>query len=96
MACLKDFPWWPSVWTNEADASHTTAEISEQAVFTNARRLSDGLTMAVEQNGVAYTAKITAHLSEDFLILLRHILLQHRGEPMKVVENFDIGFSQLT
>ena len=80
MACLKDFPWWQSEWTDDAGASHTTAEISEQAVLTNARRLSDSLNLTVELDGVVYTAKFTATLSEDFLILLRHILLQHRGK----------------
>lgn len=96
MTRLRDFSWWPNSWTNEAGASLTTAEIKQHGVLTNARRLFDGLSLTVDHNGVVYTAKITAHLSEDFLILLRHILLQHWGEPMKVVENFDIGFGHLT
>ena len=95
MACLRDFPWWPSDWTNAAGASLPTAEIREHGVLQNASRRSDNLTLTVELNGVTYTAKITAQLSEDFLILLRHILLQHWGETMEAVENVYVGFNPL-
>ena len=95
MACLKDFPWWPSVWTNKAGASLTTAEIKEHGVLKNASRRSDNLTLTVELNGAVYTAKIAIELSEDFIILLRHILLQHWGEAMEAVENVDVGFNHL-
>jgi hypothetical protein len=49
----------------------------------------------VELNGVTYTAKIATQLSEDFLILLRHMLLQHWGEALEAVENVDVGFNHL-
>ena len=61
----------------------------------NASRRSDNLTLTVELNGVTYTAKIATQLSEDFLILLRHMLLQHWGEALEAVENVDVGFNHL-
>jgi len=64
-------------------------------VFTNARSLPGGLTLVVDYTGVIYTAKIGAHLSEDFLFLLRHILMQHLGEPISAVEHFDVNFGDL-
>lgn len=65
----------------------------ENGVLKNVRTQPGGLTLMVDQNGVIYTARIVTNLSEDFLILLRHILLQHRGEPMDVVENIEIDFN---
>jgi hypothetical protein len=95
MACLRDFSWWPTDWTNVAKgASLPAVEIRERAVLKNAR-LSEGVILTVELNGVIYTAKITVRLSEDFLILLRHILLQHWGELIATVENAEIGFDYL-
>lgn len=95
MACLTDFSWWPTDWTNDAQgASLPAKEIRERGVLKNAR-LSEGLILTVELNGVIYTAKITTRLSTDFLILLRHILLQHWGELITTVENAEIGFDYL-
>jgi hypothetical protein len=95
MACLRDFSWWPIDWTNDAQhASLPAEEIRERGVLKNAR-LCEGLVLAVELNGVIYTAKITTRLSTDFLILLRHILLQHWGEPITNVEDVEIGFDYL-
>jgi hypothetical protein len=58
--------------------------------------LPRGLLLVVDDNGVICTATIASNLSADFFILLRHILLQHWGEPMEVVENIDLNFGQLT
>ena len=49
----------------------------------------------VEHNGVICTAQIGSQLSEDFLILLRHILLQHWGEGVSVVEDIEVNFDDL-
>jgi hypothetical protein len=95
MSCLKDFSWWPTQWTNAKVASLTTEEIKQQGVLKNARLSAEGLTLVSELNSVVYTAEITARLSEDFMILLRHILLQHWGEPITNVENVEIGFDYL-
>jgi len=96
MARLKDFPWWPRAWVTEKGSSPATAEISKHGVLKNVRRFVGGLTLLVDYNGVIYTAIIDSNLSEDFLILLRHIMLQKWGEPMEVVESSDIGFDYLT
>ena len=65
----------------------------KNGVLKNVRTQPGGLTLMVDQNGVVYTARIVNNLSEDFLILLRHILLQYRGEPMDVVKNIEIDFN---
>jgi hypothetical protein len=92
MTCLKEFPWWPTAWVEERGGSASPTEVSKDAVLKNARRVPGGLTLVVDHNGVTYTAQIAVHLSEDVLILLRHILLQHWGEPLAAVENFDVNF----
>ena len=96
MARLRDFPWWLSTWVSKTGSSPATAEMSKHGVLKNVRLLRDGITLIMDHNGVIYTSKITPHLSEDFLILLRHILLQQWEQPMEVVENSDIGFDHLT
>lgn len=92
MTCLGAFPWWPTAWVPEKSASVAPTDISKDAVLTNARRVPGGLTLVADQNGVIYTATVGSHQSEDFLILLRHILLQHWGEPISAVEDFDVSF----
>ncbi len=93
MSQLKDFGWWPNVWIDETGNSSTPTEISNDAVLKNVRRTFGSLTLVADRNGVIYTATLGSHLSEDFLILLRHILLQHLGEPISGVEQFDVTLS---
>ena len=97
MAQLRYCGWWPNGWLDESGGfPATAAEIRKGGVLKNARPVPDGLTLMVDHNGVTYTAQIAANLSEEFLILLRHILLQHWGEPMEAVEDIDIGFDELS
>ena len=93
MACLRDYSWWPNAWVDDRSPALTTSEIRQDAVLKNVRRAGNELTLVVEQNGVIYTAQIGSQLSEDFLILLRHILLQHWGEPIADVESVEINFN---
>ena len=95
MTRLKDFPWWPTVWVNERGASLAPAELSTDGTLKNARPTGNsGLSLIVDYRGIIFTAIISRPptLSQDSLILLRHILLQHWGEAMCVVENIDIHF----
>jgi len=87
---LRDCSWWPNAWLDDASGSLSSSEIRKHGVLKNARRMGNELTLMVEYNGVTYKAIINPNLSEDFLILLRHILLQHWGQPMDVVENIEI------
>ena len=95
MAPLKDLPWWPTVWVSQTGDSHTSAEISRDGVLKNVRLLDNGLSLVVDYKGVVCTGVITrpSDLSQDSLILLRHILLQCWGQPMDVLENIDIDLS---
>jgi hypothetical protein len=92
MARLRDFAWWPSTWMCESGSCPAPSVEDKNGVLKNVRTQPGGLTLMVDQNGVIYTARIVTDLSEEFLILLRHILLQHWGEPMDVVENIEIDF----
>jgi hypothetical protein len=95
MTHLKDFPWWPTVWVSERGPSHSSAEISTDGVLKNARPIgTSGLKLIVDDKGDVFTGIIQwpPTLSEDSLILLRHILLQHWGKPMSFVENIEIDF----
>ena len=65
------------------------------AVLKNVRRSTNHLTLMVEQDGTICTAQIGSQLSEDFLILLRHILLQHCGKHIEDVGDFEANFSGL-
>jgi hypothetical protein len=80
------------MWEAETGNSPTPPEISKDAVLKNARFSNDGLSLTAEHNGVVYTGIIarSLNLSEDFLIMLRHFLMQHWGDPIEVVENFDL------
>jgi len=60
------------------------------------RCFTNRLTLVVDYNGVFYRAEIYGNPSDDFLIRLLHILLQHQGEPMEMVENIEIDFDHLT
>ena len=95
MARLRDYSWWPNAWANNGGRALTSSEIRQDAVLKNVRRAGKVLTLMVEHNGVICTAQIGSPLSEDFLILLRHILLQHWGEPIADVETVEINFSGL-
>lgn len=62
-------------------------------IFQNARHVPDGLSLEAEHDGVICTAIISsAKLSQDDLILLRHILLQHCGKEMRIVADLNIDF----
>ena len=95
MPYLKDFQWWPTSWIAQEFNAPTPAEISKDGILQNAQMLDWGLQLVVDYKGVVCTATIIPRLSNDRLILLRHILLQHYGEPMKVVEKIDMDFDQL-
>jgi len=96
MTRLRDFSWWPNAWSSENVSSHTPIDtIRGKGVLKNVRRMGNELTLILECNGATCTAKIGSHLSEDFVILLRHILLQHWGEPISAVEEFEVDFGDL-
>lgn len=86
MARLGDFSWWPSSWSDQNGASFTSID----GVLRNVRRSGKELILILENNGSMIMAQVNPQNSEDFVILLRHILLQHIGEPMSVVENIDM------
>jgi hypothetical protein len=93
MTWLGNFSWWPNVWVNDANRSFTSSEINKTAVLKNVRRTGNDLILFAEHGGVVYTGKINTQLSEDFLILLRHILLQHWGEPLSAVKDVEVNFA---
>src|SRR5262245_459856 len=89
---LRDFPWWPNVWYDKANRSVSPTAIQNEAVLTNVKLSDTRLTFISQMNGTTFTAKTDDFvLSIDFLILLRHILLQHYGEPISAVENIAIA-----
>src|SRR5262245_2033704 len=92
---LCEFPWWPKTWTDEWGRSPDPIELRETAVLKYARKSDDDLIVILEHEGAICTAKI-AQLSEDFVILLRHILLRHCGEPISAVENIEVTFGEPT
>ena len=96
MRHLRDFTWWPNAWLDEASRSLSSSEIRKDGVLIIVRHFTNRLTVVVDYHGVIYTAAIHSNLSDDFLIRLRHILLQHQGEPMEMVENIEIDFDHLT
>lgn len=93
MTRLRDFSWWPNTWFTENGDSHAAIDIRKNGVLTNVRRMGNELMLIMEFNGATLTANIDSHLSADFLILLRHILLQHWGETLSVVENLQLDLS---
>src|SRR5262245_18660872 len=95
MPRLCDSPWWPNTWINEMGGSRSHSEIRKSGVLKNVRRSKDQLTLIVECNGAICTAQIDSQLSADFAVLLRHVLLQHWGQPISVVENIEIEFAKL-
>jgi hypothetical protein len=95
MTRLKELPWWPTIWIAQTGNAPTATEISKNGALNNVQRLPNGLTLLVDHNGIICTAIVNPALSEDALILLRHILLQYRGQPMEVVEAIDIDFQNL-
>ena len=64
-------------------------------VLKNVRRKDNELLVIVEHGGDVRTARIASQLSFDFLILLRHILLQHWGESLSTVQNIEVDFGGL-
>jgi len=54
----------------------------------------DLVSIASEHAGVLFKATITsAKLSEEDLILLHHILMQHHGEEMSIIASLNIDLS---
>src|SRR5512135_1030674 len=90
MPQLKTLPWWPTAWIAETGDTITPEEIRKNGVLINVRRFSNALTLVVDVKGATCKETVGPALSEDRLILLRHILLQHYGEPMEAVEDLDI------
>jgi hypothetical protein len=96
MTRLKELPWWPTIWIAQTgNAAPTATEISKNGALNNVQRLPNGLTLLVDLSGVICKATVSPALSEDALFLLRHILLQYRGQPMAVVEAIDIDFQNV-
>jgi hypothetical protein len=92
MTSLNKFQWWPKYWLAQAGSNPTTAEISKHGTLTNVQMLDGSLRLVVDYMGTSCTGTISPGLSKDALILLRHILLQHYGERMEIVEQIDIDF----
>jgi hypothetical protein len=87
---LRQYPWWPTTWVSTTGRSASNDEIVEHGIFQNARRSAAGLILEAVYQGLSYTGTIRSpDLSQDDLVLLRHILLQHYGEPMRVVASLD-------
>jgi hypothetical protein len=95
MTRLGDFSWWPTVWVDNRNLSFPLSQLRTKAVLTNVRRTGTDLVLFVEHDGLVCTGKISAPLSEDFLILLRHVLLQHWSEPLSAVEDVQVNFDSL-
>src|SRR5262245_47384418 len=93
MSRLRDLSWWPTTWLDEKGLPISPAP--SDGILKNIRRVNNDLLLIVDHNGGIYTATISSHLSEDFLILLRHILLQHWGNPLSAVEDLEIDFSRI-
>ena len=94
MTKLRDFSWWPSAWIDKSGGSISPTEITN-APLKNVRRAGRELILMVEHNGSVCTATFGSSLSEDLIILLRHILLQHWGEPVSAVEHIEIDLAAL-
>ena len=82
------------MWRAERGNAPIPEEISKHGLLKSVRRLPDGLAFAVDYKGVVCTTTITPRISEDNLILLRHVLIQYWGQPMEVVEAIDIDFEK--
>jgi hypothetical protein len=95
MTQLKEFPWWPTIWSAEKGNDPTPAEIAKHGVLKNVRRVSHTLTLVIDHKGVICTAIIVPNVCEDILILLRHILLQHCGESIELVEKIEFDLQSL-
>ena len=93
MTRFRDFPWWPNAWVDDENQWLSTSELRKTAVLKNVRKMGAEIALIVEHNGASYTAKVDSQLSADFLILLRHILLQNWGQPLSVVEDIEVDFS---
>jgi hypothetical protein len=54
--------------------------------------LKNCLVLEVEHRGklCAATIEVSPNLTEEDLILLRHILLQHHGEEMRIIADLNI------
>jgi|GEM_PF-7049061 len=92
MARLLDYPWWPRDWRRGERGPAKPPEV-RKAVLKNVRRGAHDLTLIAEYNGVIFTATIGSQLSDEFLILLRHILLQHWGDTISDVETLEADFA---
>lgn len=96
MPRLKDYPWWPNVWATPNGSGIADDAIVRAGIFQNARRVLGGLNLEVEYRNVICTARInSSDMSLDHLILLRHILLQHYREPMRIVADLDFDVTTM-
>lgn len=92
MRRLRDYPWWPTVWFSPT-GWYLTHEVIRGGIFRNSRRVAGGLSLEVEHEGIVCTATIeSSNISQENVILLRHILLQHCGEEMRLVADLNIDF----
>ena len=90
MIRLKELPWWPTIWAAQTGSPCTAEEINRDGVLLNVQRSQTSLTLLVDHKGIICSATVRPKVSEDALILLRHILLQQYGHPMEVVGNLGI------
>jgi hypothetical protein len=95
MTRLRDCPWWPIAWISGNGGSYGPIEIRKKGVLKNVRRMGKELTLVLKCDGAIFTASIGPNLSVDFSVLLRHVLLQHCGEPISVVEHIEIDLAAL-
>jgi hypothetical protein len=90
MTRLKELPWWPTIWAAQTGSRCSAEEINKSGVLMNVRRSQNSLTLLVDHKGVLCSATVTPRVSEDTVILLRHILLQQYGHPLEVVGDLAI------
>ena len=95
MPKLCNSSWWPNAWIDEQGNSADLTELRKSAVLKNVRRSSNELVLILEQNGHVCTAKTGGHLSDEFVVLIRHLLLQHWGELVSSVEEIEVDLSAL-
>ena len=93
---LRDQPWWPSTWPTPGDHPLNQGELSQNGTFVTARLSSNGITLAIDYNGVQYKALIPSEElrkarpdDRDFLGYFCGILGRYRQKPFHEDENIE-------
>ena len=96
MPQLKTYPWWLTAWSAERDSDSLTPDkIRKNGVLKNARRQSDGLSLAAGCKGTLWVVTIRPHLAQDGLILLRRVLLQVIEQSVEIIETLDLDLNNV-